>query len=104
MQQYTLFYVYNYVESNRAAGSVAFRISFMHGSLQRSMAMRNDMEVKIGSTIYERINASRMSDAERQAAINAMHDAELIADAIVWVTKKIEQLGARLFLKPSPRH
>ena len=66
--------------------------------------MRNEMEVKIGSTIYERINASRMSPAERQVAINAMRDAEWIVDAIVWVTKRIEQLGARLFLKPSPKH
>lgn len=66
--------------------------------------MKDDIEIKIGSTIYNRINASRMTEAERQVAINAMHDAELIVDAIVWVTKKIEQLGARLFLKPSPKH
>lgn len=65
--------------------------------------MINDLEVKIGS-IYQRINASRLSDSERQAAIKAMQDAELIADAILWVTRKIEQLGARLFLKLSPRH
>lgn len=66
--------------------------------------MKNEMEVKIGSTIYERINTSRMSPAERQVAINAMQDAEWIVAALVWVTKKIEQLGARLFLKPSPKH
>ncbi|MGQ0750983.1 MAG: hypothetical protein ACT4PS_10655 [Betaproteobacteria bacterium] len=65
--------------------------------------MRNELEVKIGS-IYQRINASRLSDSERRAAIKAMQDAELIADAILWVTRKIEQLGARLFLKPSPKH
>lgn len=66
--------------------------------------MRDDMEIKIGSTVYDRINASRMSEAERQVAINAMRDADLVVDAIIWVTKKIEQLGARLFLKPSPKH
>lgn len=66
--------------------------------------MREDMEIKIGSTIYGRINASRMSEGERQVAFSAMRDAELIADAIGWVTKTIEQLGARLFLKPSPKH
>ena len=65
--------------------------------------MRNDLEVKFGS-IYQRINASRLSESERQAAIKAMQDAELIADAILWVTRKIEQLGARLFLKLSPKH
>jgi hypothetical protein len=66
--------------------------------------MRNDMKREFGSTIYQRIATSRMSEVERQAALRAMHDAELIADAIFWVTKKIEQLGARLFLKPSPKH
>ncbi len=65
--------------------------------------MRNDLEVKIGS-IYQRINASRLSDSERRAAIKAMQDAEVIADAILWVTRKIEHLGARLFLRPSPKH
>ncbi|MDH5537487.1 MAG: hypothetical protein OEZ08_18200 [Betaproteobacteria bacterium] len=62
------------------------------------------MEIKIGSTIYDRINASRMSPAERQVAINAMHDAELLVDAFAWVFKKVEQLGAFLFLKPSIKH
>jgi hypothetical protein len=66
--------------------------------------MRKDMKRKVGSTIYQRIAASRMSESERQIALQALHDAEWIADAIVWVTKKIEQLGARLFLKPSPKH
>jgi hypothetical protein len=66
--------------------------------------MRNEMEVKIGSTIYRRINAARLSDSERRAAMQAMQDAELIADAILRVTRKIEQLGARLFLKLSPKH
>ena len=66
--------------------------------------MRNEMEVKIGSTIYQRINAARLSDSERRAAMQAMQDAELIADAILWATRKIEQLGARLFLKLSPKH
>jgi hypothetical protein len=66
--------------------------------------MKEIRKVKKGSSIYERINASRLTESERRAAVHAMHDAEMIADAIVWVTRKIEQLGARLFLKPSPRH
>ena len=66
--------------------------------------MRNEMDVKIGSTIYERINAARLSETERRAALIAMRDAEMIADAIVWVTRKIEQLSERLFLKLSPKH
>lgn len=66
--------------------------------------MNTELEIKIGSTIYDRINTVRMSDAERQVAINAMQDAELLVDAFVWVSRKIEQLGAFLFLKPSVKH
>lgn len=66
--------------------------------------MGKDTEVKTSSNLYERINAARLSETERRAAINAMRDAEMIADAILWVTRKIEQLGARLFLKLSPKH
>lgn len=66
--------------------------------------MTKDTRIKMGSNIYERINTSRLTESERRAAFQAMEDAELIADAIVWVTRKIEQLGARLFLKPSPKH
>jgi hypothetical protein len=66
--------------------------------------MNTELEIKIGSTIYDRINALHMSDAERQVAINAMQDAELLVDAFVWMTRKIEQLGSLLFLKPSVRH
>jgi len=63
--------------------------------------MRKSLEIKMGSTVYDRINASRMSDAERQVAITAMQDAELLVDGCVWVSKKIEQLAEHLFLKPS---
>lgn len=62
--------------------------------------MNNDMEVKIGSTIVGRINSVRLSQAERQTALTAMRDAELLVDAFVWIAKKIEQFGQRLFLKP----
>lgn len=66
--------------------------------------MSKFLEIKIGSTIYERIDAARMSDAERQVAINAMRDAELLVDACVWVSKKVERIVERLTLKPSLRH
>ena len=66
--------------------------------------MRNDTGIKMRSSIRERIITSRLTESERRTALQAMEDAELIADAIVWVTRKIEQLGARLFLKPSPKH
>lgn len=66
--------------------------------------MNADMEIKIGSTFYRKISAARMSDAERQVAMNAMRDADLIVDAATWIVKKIEQLGERLFLNPSLKH
>ena len=66
--------------------------------------MDNDMEIKLGSTIIGRINSAHLSETERQTALNAMRDAELLVDAFVWVAKKIEQIGQRLFLKPALKH
>jgi hypothetical protein len=66
--------------------------------------MKHDLEVKLGSTILSRINATRMSEAERQVALNAIHVADALVTGFVWVAKKIEQVGERLFLKPSLKH
>jgi hypothetical protein len=66
--------------------------------------MNRDTEFKISSTIYERIAAMDMSPAERQVALNAMQDAEMIADAVLWIKRKFERLGAVVFLKPSVKH
>ena len=66
--------------------------------------MKHDMEIKLGSTIATRINTVRMSDAERQVALAAMQDADALVGGIAWLAKKIEQMGERLFLKPSLRH
>lgn len=62
--------------------------------------MNETIKSKIGSTIYDRIYTVRMSEAERQAALSAMRDAELIVDAITWIGRKCEQLGG-LFTKHS---
>ena len=66
--------------------------------------MRKDMEIKLGSIVVGRIKSVRMSESERQVALNAMRDADLLVDAFVWVAKKLEQLGERLFLKPILKH
>jgi len=66
--------------------------------------MNSNIENKFGSVIYDKINTVRMSATERQAAINAMRDADTIVEAILWVTRKIEQVGAFLFMKPSIKH
>ena len=66
--------------------------------------MRKDMAVKLDSTIVGRINAARMSEVERDTALSAMRNAELLVDAFVWVAKKVEQLGERLFPRPAFKH
>ncbi|HYC49229.1 MAG TPA: hypothetical protein VED01_27445 [Burkholderiales bacterium] len=66
--------------------------------------MNKDYEAKIGSTIYTRIQALHIPEADRQRALNALYEANLFVDGIVWVAKKIEQVGARLFLKPALKH
>lgn len=66
--------------------------------------MSKDLEIKFGSVIYDKINTVRMSEQERQVAINAMHNADAIVDSMLWLSQKIEQLGAALFLKPSIKH
>ncbi len=66
--------------------------------------MNKNIEIKFGSVIYDKINAVRMSPSERLVAINAMRDADAIVDAILWLTHKVEQLGALLFLKPGIKH
>lgn len=66
--------------------------------------MNSNIEVKFGSVIYDRLNTVRMSESERQEAINAMRDADAIVDGLLWLGRKIEQLGAFLFMKPSIKH
>jgi hypothetical protein len=66
--------------------------------------MKSDLEIKFGSVIYDKISTVRMSEQERQVAINAMHDADVIVDAILWVSRKAEQLVSALFLNPSVKH
>jgi hypothetical protein len=66
--------------------------------------MNKKIQLSIGPTIYQKINAARMSESERQTALFAMRDAELVVDLFLWVARKIEQLGARLFLKPGLKH
>jgi hypothetical protein len=66
--------------------------------------MISNIQGKFDSAIYDKLNSLPMSAIERQAAINAMHDADAIVDAVLWIARKIEQLGAFLFLKPSLKH
>ena len=74
------------------------------GSAKKGNVMRKDIEIKLGSTIYGKIQAAHMSERERDVAVNALQNAELVVDGIAWITRKIGQLGERLFLKPSLKH
>jgi hypothetical protein len=66
--------------------------------------MSTNIESKIGSTVYARLNAVKMSESERQRAFYAVSEAQRFVDAIVWMARKIERLSERLFLKPSLKH
>ena len=73
------------------------------GNLKRNTTMRNVNQMAGGSDIYALIQKARMSDRERQVAIDALRVAEAFADAILWVKGKVAVLGT-YFLKPSMKH
>lgn len=66
--------------------------------------MSRDVELMVGSTIYGKIMAARMSEHERQTALHAMRTADTIVDAIIAIKRAIENLGERVFYKPSLKH
>ncbi len=66
--------------------------------------MSRYIDIKVDKNLVRRIDMSRLSAGERQVALSALRNAEAMVDACVWVARKIEQFGARLFLKPSLKH
>ncbi|MGZ9014294.1 MAG: hypothetical protein ACXW2L_18775 [Burkholderiales bacterium] len=66
--------------------------------------MEKTVEVKTVSTIYQRLGDVRMTEADREMAISALSNAEVLVDAFAWLAKKIEYLSERLFLRPSLKH
>ena len=71
---------------------------------KESRVMSKEIESKIGSTMYNRINAVQMPQVERQRALHALYEADLFVEAFLRAAKKIEQLVERLFLKPALKH
>jgi hypothetical protein len=65
--------------------------------------MRKAKHNTFRSDIYKVLKDSRMSESDRLVAMNALRDAELIADAWVWLKEKFETVG-HYFLKPSLKH
>ena len=66
--------------------------------------MSKEIQSKLGSTIYDRIGAIKMTPLERYRALDAMQNADLLVDGFVWMVKKIEHLGRFSFLKPQLKH
>jgi hypothetical protein len=58
------------------------------------------MNIKIDSTLRRQISAARLSEAERDVAMNAVRMAYVMVDAADWIVKKLEQFGTRTFMKP----
>ena len=53
--------------------------------------------------VYRRLAEIQMSAFDLQGAAHAMRDAEMIADAVIWVKERIASLGT-LVLKPGFKH
>lgn len=66
--------------------------------------MKRDTNTTSGSSIYEQIERARMTDVDRRVALNALRQADVIVDALMWIANKIGRVGARAFLKPSLKH
>lgn len=66
--------------------------------------MRNQASVKNDSSIYSKIEASHMSEHERQLTLDAMRHADLFADGLLWTMTKIEDLTDQLFGKSTVKH
>jgi hypothetical protein len=65
--------------------------------------MRESNERALITGIYARLREIRMSRADRETAIHALQQAELIVEAITWLKSRVAAIGG-IFLKPSLRH
>ena len=66
--------------------------------------MNTSQNMKSGSSIQQQLSSVRMSQHERNAVYHDARIAELIVGTIVWVGAKLEQFGADVFAKPSPKY
>ena len=48
------------------------------------------------SVIHKRLSEIQLGEYDRRQAVNAMHEAEAIADAVIWVKDRIAALGTKL--------
>jgi hypothetical protein len=66
--------------------------------------MNENLKIDDGSGVYAQIEATTMSEADRQHALEALELAETIVDAVAWVARRLGELAERLSLKPSAKH
>jgi hypothetical protein len=72
---------------------------------KRSIDMSERMGIELGATLVDRINSLRMTEVERQVALDAMRNARLLVDAWLWLAGKIGQVkGTSGALNPSSQH
>jgi hypothetical protein len=70
---------------------------------ERKMNMRKAKQTTFKSDIYKVLENTRLNESDRLVALNALQDAEMIADAFIWLKDRIESVG-HYFLKPSLKH
>jgi hypothetical protein len=66
--------------------------------------MNERMNLELSPTLLDRINAVRMSDADRQAAVDAMRTAHQLVNAWLWLKEKLSPARSGRFLKPTAQH
>jgi hypothetical protein len=66
--------------------------------------MRTVASIKNDSSISSRIEASRMSEHERQLTLDAMRHADLFAEGVLWTMTRIEDLREQLFGNSTIKH
>ena len=65
--------------------------------------MRKANVKNVNASLYRRLAEVRMTEHDRQRAAQAIRDAEVIADGVIWLKDRIASLGAML-LRPAPKH
>jgi len=65
--------------------------------------MRKVNQKAHGTDLVALVEKARLSDRDRQVALDAIRAAERFTDAVLWVKEKVASMG-NWFLKPSVKH
>ena len=80
-----------------------YRVSSSTKPSGKDRNMRESNERFVNTGIYARIRELPITAADREQAIQALRQAELVADVFMAIKEKLASLGA-VFLKPSLKH